>query len=173
MSNEPITNEELERLEALCTAASFESPLRVIMPMTTAQRNLYNAARAALPKLLAECRSARALLAKADEVIKLQEALIRTFERGQAIDLAALAQARAEREVASRQLQHQRLLAADNVRLRAIIARATDRAAKQLQYYRTDANASGDGTATYHAALCHHYTLMLDSLTEQEPPNEQ
>lgn len=121
MSSEPITNEELEQLEALCAAAPHQPQLYGIGPFYDAQVAFWATSRTALPKLIAECRSARALLAKADEVITLQEALIRTFERGQAIDLAALAQSRAERDVASRQLQNQRLLAADNVRLRAVL----------------------------------------------------
>lgn len=161
---------DLERLEALHHAAVQRlQPFGNAYMISAARWQLLQEMESTLPPLIAECRSARAVLAQADEVIALQEGLIRTFERGQAIDLAALAQARAENTVASRQLQNQRLLAAENMRLRAIIARATDHAAKQLQYYRNDAAADGEGHAVYHAALCHHYTLMLDSLTEQEP----
>lgn len=85
----------------------------------------------------------RTQLARAKEQITAQADLIRALEHGHTLDAQRIAQ------------------------LQSIIARATDHAAKQLQYYRTDANASGDGTATYHAALCHHYTLMLECLTEE------
>ena len=113
---------DLERLETLRVAAwETGRSANVILQVTRPRATYYSALDDDVPALLAECRSSRALLAKADEVITLQEALIRTFERGQAIDLAALAQSRAERDVASRQLQHQRLLAADNVRLRAVL----------------------------------------------------
>lgn len=75
MSSEPITNEELEQLEALCAAAPHQPQLYGIGPFYDAQVAFWATSRTALPKLIAECRSARALLAKADEVITLQEAL--------------------------------------------------------------------------------------------------
>lgn len=164
MSSEPITNEELDRLESLHNDAPEQMTDEVldmeirewrVFPVEGAQ-SFYDAAHAALPTLIAAYRQLTIVAARAAELVQADAALIRALE-----DRLATESTRNER------------LRTELSQAQSIIARATDHAAKQLQYYRNDAAADGEGHAVYHAALCHHYTLMLDSLTEQEPPHEQ
>lgn len=144
MSNDtPI---DLDRLEAL---ANDPRILPYVRPgwtiLNTETLNLYNAARTALPTLIAAYRQLTIVATRADALAQADADLIRALE-------GRLSQESAENE-----------------QLRAIIDRATDHALAQLQAYRSTADANGDGTATYYAALCHHYTQMVSVLRS---PNE-
>lgn len=144
---EALANDAPEDMTEVCLTA--DGPTAIVYDEA---RAFYVAARTALPTLIAAYRQLTIVADCAAELVQADAALIRALEDRLATESTKNEQLRTELGQAQ-----------------FIIARATDHAATQLRAYRDDANASGDGTAVYHAALCHHYTQMVSVLRS---PNE-